>query len=414
MADVFLHIGLAKTGTTTIQAALDARVDPLAAAGVLFAGGSHRAQRLAAYDLLGQRVEGDDRDVVAGAFGRVADEIAAFTGRRVVVSEEELSHARPRHVRRLTRRLGPHRVFVVITVRDLARTLVSSWQQSVVQGGTTPWNEFIASVRDEDVATAPSDGLAFWLRQDLLRVIDTWTTVVPTDRIRIVTVPPPGSGEHVLLDRFAAATGLPPDVWGAEPVSPRNVSLGAAELELVRRLNQATSGRLTIAQYRFVMEAGLRPRWHVQHPRPLRLPAEHLPWARERGERLAAELRSRGHPVVGDLSDLVPGPATCGDRPDRGHPRRRAAGGGGGGRGRPGPRPRRPLQAVPTGVLRTAGALAVPRGGHGQLEPGGRVLGEEGRPPRCRPAPGARLGRAHLRAADLACPVWRLSHGQAP
>jgi hypothetical protein len=316
MADVFLHIGLAKTGTTTIQAALEARVDQLAAAGVLFAGGSHRAQRLAAYDLLGQRIEGDDRDVVPGAFGRVADEIAAFTGRRVVVSEEELSHARPRHVRRLTRRLGPHRVFVVITVRDLARTLVSSWQQSVVQGGTTPWNEFIASVRDEDVATAPSDGLAFWLRQDLLRVIDTWTTVVPTDRIRIVTVPPPGSGEHVLLDRFAAATGLPPDVWGAEPVSPRNVSLGAAELELVRRLNQATSGRLTIAQYRFVMEAGLRPRWHVQHPRPLRLPAEHLPWARERGERLAADLRSRGHPVVGDLSDLVPGPATCGADPN--------------------------------------------------------------------------------------------------
>jgi hypothetical protein len=315
MADVFLHIGLAKTGTTTIQAALDARVDLLAAAGVLFAGGSHRAQRLAAYDLLGQRIEGDDRDVVPGAFGRVADEIAAFTGRRVVVSEEELSHARPRHVRRLTRQLGPHRVFVVITVRDLARTLVSSWQQSVVQGGTTPWSEFIASVRDEDVATAPSDGLAFWLRQDLIRVIDTWTTVVPSDRIRIVTVPPPGSGEHVLLDRFAAATGLPQDVWGAEPVRPRNVSLGAAELELVRRLNHATSGRLTIAQYRFVMEAGLRPRWHVQHPRPLRLPAEHLPWARERGERLAAELGSRGHPVVGDLSDLVPGPATCGAGP---------------------------------------------------------------------------------------------------
>jgi hypothetical protein len=72
---------------------------------------------------------------------------------------------------------------------------------------------------------------------------------------------------------------------------------------------------LTIAQYRFVMEAGLRPRWHVQHPRPLRLPAEHLPWARERGERLAGELRSRGHPVVGDLSDLVPGPATCGADP---------------------------------------------------------------------------------------------------
>lgn len=315
MADVFLHIGLAKTGTTTIQAALNSRVGQLAEAGVLFAGGSHRAQRLAAYDLLGQRIEGDDRDVVAGAFGRLADEIAAFTGRAVVVSEEELSHARPRHVRRLTRRLGPHRVFVVLTLRDLARTLVSSWQQSVVQGGTTPWKEFIASVRDEDGTPAPSDGLAFWLRQDVLRVIDTWTTAVPADRIRIVTVPPPGSDEHILLDRFAAATGLPPDVWGAELMRARNVSLGAAELEVVRRLNQATSGRLTLAQYRFVMEAGLRPRWHVERPRPLRLPSEHLPWAQERGERLAAELQRSSHAVVGDLSDLVPRPATTGPTP---------------------------------------------------------------------------------------------------
>jgi len=308
MADVFLHIGLAKTGTTTIQAGLNARVAQLAAAGVLFAGGSHRAQRLAAYDLLGQRIEGDDRDVVAGAFGRLADEIAAFTGRSVVVSEEELSHARPRHVRRLVRRLGPHRIYVVITVRDLARTLLSSWQQSVVQGGSTGWQDFIASVRDDGETSNPSDGLAFWLRQDVLRVVDMWATAIPAERIRIVTVPPRGSAEHVLLDRFAAATGLPPDIWGTEPVRPRNVSLGAAELEIVRRLNQAIAGRLTLAQYRFVMEAGLRPRWHVERSQPLRLPAEHIPWTQQRGERLATELQRRGHSIVGDLSDLIPRP----------------------------------------------------------------------------------------------------------
>lgn len=308
MADVFLHIGLAKTGTTTIQAGLDARVVQLAAAGVLFAGGSHRAQRLATYDLLGQRIEGDDRDVVAGAFGRLAEEIAAFPGRSVVVSEEELSHARPRHVRRLVRRLGPHRIYVVITVRDLARTLLSSWQQSVVQGGSTGWPDFIASVRDDRETSSPSDGLAFWLRQDLLSVIDTWTTAIPAERVRIVTVPPHGAAEHVLLDRFAAATGLPPDIWGTERVRPRNVSLGAAELEIVRRLNRATAGRLTLAQYRFVMEAGLRPRWHVEHSQPLRLPAEHFPWTQQRGERLAAELQQRGYDVVGELSDLIPRP----------------------------------------------------------------------------------------------------------
>ena len=72
MADVFLHVGLYKTGTTTIQGALGATADQLAAAGVLFPGG-HRAQRLAAYDLLGQRVAGEQRGEAAGALGRLVD-----------------------------------------------------------------------------------------------------------------------------------------------------------------------------------------------------------------------------------------------------------------------------------------------------------------------------------------------------
>ena len=67
MAELHLHVGLYKTGTSTIQAALDTRVDALATAGVLYPGGGHRAHRLATYDLLGQRVRGEDV-AVAGAF----------------------------------------------------------------------------------------------------------------------------------------------------------------------------------------------------------------------------------------------------------------------------------------------------------------------------------------------------------
>src|SRR5262245_29170112 len=137
MADVHLHVGLPKTGTSSIQAALETHVSALAEAGVLFPGGRHRAQRLAAYDLLGQRVRGDNADRVPGAFNRLAQEMAAYTGRSIVVSEEELGLARPRHVKKLVRTLGHHRVHVVIGVRDMARTVVSAWQQDVVSGDTT-------------------------------------------------------------------------------------------------------------------------------------------------------------------------------------------------------------------------------------------------------------------------------------
>jgi hypothetical protein len=305
MADVHLHVGLPKTGTSTIQAALDARVDALAAAGVLYPGRRHRAQRLAAYDLLGQRVRGDDADIVPGAFGRLAEEVAAHTGPNVVISDEELGLARPRHVRRVARELGGDHLHVVIGVRDMARTVVSAWQQNVMTGSTTPWPEFIAAVRDPRERSVP-DATAFWLRHDILRALDAWSRAVPPERIRVLTVPPPGVPARCLLDRFGTATGLPSDWWGEGEVAERNVSLGAAEVEVVRRLNAAVGRRLNTEQRRFVVEQGLRPRLTVTRPRPLVLPVEHRPWARAYAEDLVEGLRRRGVEVVGDLADLVP------------------------------------------------------------------------------------------------------------
>jgi hypothetical protein len=305
MPEVHLHVGLPKTGTSTIQAALDARVDALTAAGVLYPGGRHRAHRLAAYDLLGQRVRGDDADVVPGAFQRLADEVRAYGGPRVLISDEELGLARPRHVRRVVRALGRDRVHVVIGVRDMARTVVSAWQQNVMTGSTTPWAEFIAAVRDPAGAAVP-DATAFWLRHDVLRVLDSWGTTVPPERILVVTVPPPGTGGRCLLDRFATATGLPPELWGGREPPQLNTSLGAAETEVVRRLNAIVRPVLNQEQHRFVVEQGLRPRLAVARPRPLRLPEGEVAWAREYAEGLVAELRHRGVRVVGDLAELVP------------------------------------------------------------------------------------------------------------
>ncbi len=305
MADVFLHVGLPKTGTSTIQAALDARVASLARAGVLYPGGGHRAQRLAAYDLLGQRVKGDDAALVAGAFTRLVREMEDYRGRSIVVSEEELGLARPRHARKLVRSLAHHRVHVVIGVRDMARTAVSAWQQDVVTGGETAWHDFIGAVRDPRVRAVPA-ATAFWVRHDVLRVIDAWTTAVPLDRIQLVTVPPPGASSRTLLTRFAVATQLPPGVWDDGELKARNVSLGAAEVELIRRLNPTVLAKLNQEQYRFVIERGIRPRLRMGASRPLCLPAEHLPWARHYGEALVGELQRRGVRVVGDLADLVP------------------------------------------------------------------------------------------------------------
>jgi hypothetical protein len=313
MADVFLHIGLPKTGTTSIQAALDSRADALAEAGVLMAGGRHRAQQLATYDLLGQRIAGDDSDVVPGAFRQLMAEINAYDGDRVVLSEEDLGLAGRRQVARVVDALTDHRVFVVVGARDFGRTLVSAWQQSVMMGGTCGWQGFVDAVRDPDGAGVAT-GTGFWLRHDLLRVLDVWSTRVPPERIRIVTVPPGGSPGGLLIDRFAAAAGLPAGIWG--DLRTRNQSLGAAEVEVIRRLNESLGGALNKKQYRHVIEVGIRTGLGSRGSRPLTLPAEDLDWARRRGQVLVEEIVRRGHPVHGDLQDLIP-VATPGSAPRR-------------------------------------------------------------------------------------------------
>jgi hypothetical protein len=316
MPEIHLHVGLPKTGTSTIQGALDSRVAALRAAGVLYPGSRHRAQRIAAYDLLGQRVRGDDADIVPGAFRRLVDEVVAYDGPRVLISDEELGMARPRHVRRVVRLLGADDVHVVVSVRDLARTVVSAWQQNVMGGSTTSWGEFIAAVRDPDAAgPAVPDATAFWLRHDVLRVLDAWGAMVPLDRIRVVTVPPPGTDGRCLLDRFAEATGLPTDLWDGPQPRRLNVSLGAAEGEVVRRLNAVVGPLLNQEQHRFVVEQGLRPRLAVARSRPLRLPGADLAWAVGEAEGLVEQLRQRAVHVVGDLADLVPDHRVAVDRP---------------------------------------------------------------------------------------------------
>ena len=189
----------------------------------------------------------------------------------------------------------------------MARTLVSAWQQRIVNGGTTPWPDFIGSVRG-DRSAPPREGIAFWRGHDLFRVVDTWTAYVPAEQVSLVAVPPPGTAATVLLSRFCEAAGLPGRTAASAPAARRNVALGAAELEAIRRMNLAVEGRLNTSQHRFVIEAGIRSRLAGAGGRPLVLPAEHREWARAYGEQLVAEVERRGLHVVGELTDLVPRP----------------------------------------------------------------------------------------------------------
>ena len=297
---VFLHIGLAKTGTTSIQAALEQSQERCAAHGLCLPGGRHHAHRRAAYDLVGRRIEGDQGSV-AGSFRRLVQAVDACGAPRAVISEELLALAQPRHVRRLGRELGAHQLEVVVGARDLGRTLLSGWQQEVVNAQTFDWRTYADAVRDPDRGAVRA-GVAFWLRHDVLRVLDTWEGLVPRDRIHLVTLPPAGAPGEVLLDRFADAVGLPAGLLRLDGPR-RNTSLGPVELEVVRRLNTRL-GDLPRRQYLAVVERGIRPGVQGRASRTLTLPPEDVGWVAERSAALVEQLAARGYRVHGDLEEL--------------------------------------------------------------------------------------------------------------
>ena len=302
--DVCLHIGLPKTGTTYLQHALWASRKRLGTAGVLVPGQAKMDQSFAVWDLLGRRARDGDQPGVAGSWAALVDAAGSWSGSSVVVSEELLAAANPRQAARAVRAFAPARVRIVVTVRDLARVVVAAWQQELVKGRSWTLDEFVASVRD------PADGsntagIAFWLRQDVVRVLDVWEQAVPRDDIRLVTLPLAGGQRGLLLDRFCAAVDLPRDRLD-EPQDVANESVGAAEAEVLRRLNERLAGKLNKRQRVRVVKRVVQPALQARDGDRVAVPAEHRLWLLDTAGATVKTLKERGYRVEGDLADLVP------------------------------------------------------------------------------------------------------------
>jgi hypothetical protein len=85
-----------------------------------------------------------------GAWDEVIAAVHAWDGDRVIMSHELLGVASARQAQRVVKALRPLDVTIVVTVRDLASTLPSVWQQEIRKGRTWTWADFLAAVRDPD------------------------------------------------------------------------------------------------------------------------------------------------------------------------------------------------------------------------------------------------------------------------
>lgn len=302
---VILHVGAMKSGTSYLQALLFANQAELAARGVLVPGVTWSDQVRAAQDVLGlaSARTGD----ISGSWDRMVEEIAAYDG-TAVVSMEFLGTAPPAVIERIAGQWDD--LTVVISARDLNRGLASMWQETVQNGRSWTFADYLADARDsrprperraEEVTTA---GKTFWRQQNVVRLSRNWSAA--DARVVLLTVPPPGAPKDVLRDRFLSLVGATGAGLVAAPEA--NESIGASSAMVLRCVNE------------LLEEAGL-PSPAGQHLRKTVLakavmaarrasePAIGLPvaaWVEAHAATMVARLQDLGVELVGEWSDLAP------------------------------------------------------------------------------------------------------------
>jgi hypothetical protein len=302
-ARVYVHVGPHKSGTTFIQQVLVRNRSALRRDGGIFPGEQYGDQRAAVLELLRARHQDIDPGQLP-LWQQLVTEVNRWSGPLAVISVENLDNANQRAARWVADAFAPAEVHVVFTARDLTQVIPAMWHTTMRNRDTEPWSEYIAAVRDAQRTKEWPKGLS---GQDPRRVLKVWESVVPNQNIHVVTVPRSGSDPALLWQRFCAVVGLTTSRYGLD-VPRVNKSLGSAETELLRRLNERLAGRISKQMYNqwvqvFIARRVLEPR---EGQLRFSLPAEDFPWVRKHAEDMADFVRQRGYQVVGDLDEVIP------------------------------------------------------------------------------------------------------------
>jgi hypothetical protein len=306
---VYVHVGEPKTGTTFLQLALWSNRARLAAQGILLPGYESRDHNRASRDLReAVREAADPTDPWTGDWDVLVGE-ALMAPEAAVISDEVLAACSPEQADRAVRSLLSAEVHVIVTVRDLATLLPAEWQETVKTRGTAGWDEWLSDVIDVQSAAADRRQWRFWTFHDTLAILDMWSQHLPPDQVHVITVPQ-RSPASTLWVRFASVLDVDPGrVDLAE--AHANPSLGLAEVEFLRRLNETLPEEMPYWFYTRNIKRILAHDVLATRARQARLtvPASREAWVAEQSEILVAGLRDSKFHIVGDLAELLSQPA---------------------------------------------------------------------------------------------------------
>jgi hypothetical protein len=311
-SQVFLHIGLPKTGTTYLQSVLWGSKDALARDGFLLPGGGHREHLWAALELQGRPLE-QRHPSAPGALARLVKAVNRHPG-PAILTHEFLCGAGRDQAAGLVASLAPAEVHVVITARDTLGMLTSGWVEYVKNGGTKP----LVEMRGNRLGGRGEFGWRTW---DLGGVLRRWGRHVPPEQVHVLPMPAAGAPRDQHWRNLAGVLGLDPDRYDA-PEEPQNPSLGVVQVELLRRVNpHLTDFRKAVDRGTWIR--GYLAEGHLVHQEGERLGADddQVAECRERAGRAVRIIQQRGYQVVGDVAGLLvpadlparPGPDTVSD-----------------------------------------------------------------------------------------------------
>jgi hypothetical protein len=311
-----LHIGVPKSGTTSVQSAASGNRELLLAHGVRYPGRALN-HKLPAFALLG-RSPGWDASAEpprAVEWHRLVREIESEPERRILLSHESFCEADDAQASRIADALGP-RLHVVVTLRAYGALLASTWQQNVKSGGRLSFPVWLRQVLADP--PDPKVNPRFGLRTDQGAMVTRWVRLLGADRV--IAVVPAKEQPLLLLDAFADLLELPREVLRVRNGPDDglvNRSLSLPEAELIRAVNLIVraNGRLGHAEYTRLVREGAVRRVMVARRPALTEPAVALPdWAArravDRARRHVDAITSTRCAVVGDLDSLWALPPT--------------------------------------------------------------------------------------------------------
>jgi hypothetical protein len=322
-----VHIGFPKTGTTSLQGAMDIARDELRQHGLIYPGTTRYHKNAGIFISQAKPRRGDPLTSEADWLDIVNEVDAAKDDDRIMISSEWLSETPEDGVRRVVEDLGAERVHIVATLRPLVEIMPSAWQQYLQNGNRTTYKRWLQHMLLEPPYEWPTP--TFWARHRHDEILARWAQIAGPENVTAIIV---DTGDHQKLFRQFSSLLALPDGLLVDPPERDNRSLRWPEAEMLRFINQRVREQEWPDElFRSIVRLGVVEQlFTLDTARLSRLTKIGMPdWAAERaseiGAQFAANIGDLGIRIVGDLESLGRTPAPAEHRPPAMMPPKQAA-----------------------------------------------------------------------------------------